>query len=381
MNNLADTYRRANGYSLVEILIAMTLGLFLIAGAMQVFVRAGVSHAEMAARQRMLEGARLAISFIGDELRMAGYLGCFGSLGDRRINNTLDGAPASFQPWFGLQGWEFSGTAFRDEIPLATNIGLVKTSSSEWHTLEAGHVLPLFDALPNSDIFRTWNVEGTPARVIGVNQTPPSFTLLSVPDIARNDFVLVSDCARADIVQACAITQQSASTVLSVSSSCSPGNKPSIRLVSFASVKSPAEAMRIQSTLFYVGKRGADETNPPALFRRSLGSDGLPEAAEELVEGVESIQLLYGISEAHSANSSVQAYLTADKVSDFSRVVSVRLNLLMQSVDYAQSLPNQEYEFNGVVYAALGSAGLPADRRLRRGFSATYYLRNRGLGL
>ena len=139
--------------------------------------------------------------------------------------------------------------------------------------------------------------------------------------------------------------------------------------------------MRIQSTLFYVGKRGADETNPPALFRRSFGSDGLPETAEELVEGVESIQLLYGISEAQSANSSVQAYLTADKVSDFSRVVSVRLNLLMQSVDYTQSLSNQGYEFNGVVYAALGSAGLPADRRLRRGFSATYYLRNRGLGL
>jgi hypothetical protein len=37
----------------------------------------------------MLESARLAISFLGDELMMAGYLGCFGALGDRQINNNL----------------------------------------------------------------------------------------------------------------------------------------------------------------------------------------------------------------------------------------------------------------------------------------------------
>jgi len=129
--NLQGTHRRTNGYSLVEVLISMTLGLILLSGALQIFVRASVTHAEMAARQRMLEGARLAISFLGDELMIAGYLGCFGALGDRQINNNLDAAPASFQPWFGLQGWESTGTAFKDAIPSAITLSLVGTTSSE----------------------------------------------------------------------------------------------------------------------------------------------------------------------------------------------------------------------------------------------------------
>lgn len=130
-----------------------------------------------------------------------------------------------------------------------------------------------------------------------------------------------------------------------------------------------------------MSKRGADAKNPPALFRRSLGSDGLPEAAEELVEGVENMQLLYGVAQGNGVVGGVHAYLPADQVSDFSNVVSARLNLLMRSVDYAQTDPSQKYEFNGVVYSATGKVGLSEDRRLRQGFVATYYLRNHGLGL
>ena len=68
-------------------------------------------------------------------------------------------------------------------------------------------------------------------------------------------------------------------------------------------------------------------------------------------------------------------------MSDFSEVVSVRVDLLMQSVDYSQSAASQDYGFNGVRYALDSRGGLPDDKRLRQGFSATFYLRNRGLGL
>ena len=381
MKTLTRSIPIKEGHSLVELLIAMTLGIFLINGAFQLFVSARVTQEEMMARQRMLEGARLAISFIGDELRMAGYLGCFVSLGERRINNALNAPPESFQPWFGLQGWESAGTAFKESIHPSTAVALVRTDTSEWKTLEAGHVLPRFDALPNSDIIRTWNVEGTPAEVTEVNQNPPSFRLRNAQDIERNDFVLVSDCALAEIVQACSITQQTDSTLLGVSTTCNPGNKSGVHLVTRASADAPAEAMRIQSTLFYVGKRGGEALNSPALFRRSLGVDGSPDSAEELIEGVESLQFLYGVRLGDARASSVNAYLTADKVSDFSEVVSVRVDLLMQSVDYSQSAASQDYGFNGVRYALDSRGGLPDDKRLRQGFSATFYLRNRGLGL
>ena len=100
MKTLTRLSLMRNGHSFVELLIAMTLGIFLTNGAFQLFVSARVTQAEMVARQRMLEGAQLAISFIGDALRMAGYWGCFGSLGERRINSALNAPPDDFQPWF-----------------------------------------------------------------------------------------------------------------------------------------------------------------------------------------------------------------------------------------------------------------------------------------
>ena len=93
------------------------------------------------------------------------------------------------------------------------------------------------------------------------------------------------------------------------------------------------------------------------------------------------MQLLYGVAQGNGVVGGVHAFLPADQVSDFSNVVSVRLNLLMRSVDYAQTDPSQKYEFNGVVYSATGKVGLSEDRRLRHGFVANYYLRNHGLGL
>ena len=71
MKTLTRSIPIKEGHSLVELLIAMTLGIFLINGAFQLFVSARVTQEEMMARQRMLEGARLAISFIGDEIGRA----------------------------------------------------------------------------------------------------------------------------------------------------------------------------------------------------------------------------------------------------------------------------------------------------------------------
>ena len=83
MKKRSPRLTRQLGLSLVELLIASALGLFLILGVVEVFVTARTLQAEVNARQSMQEGARIAMSFIGDELRMSGYLGCFGSLGDR----------------------------------------------------------------------------------------------------------------------------------------------------------------------------------------------------------------------------------------------------------------------------------------------------------
>ena len=380
MNKMNRHSTRQHGLSLIELLIASAIGLFLVLGVVEVFVNARVLRAEVNARQAMQEGARVAMSFIGDELRMSGYLGCFGSLGNRPLNILLSSPPASFQPWFGVQGWEASGTDWGAHIGPAADLALIDVVEGGWEVAQAGHVLPSMSALPTSDLIRTWAVAGVPSPVVSVSTAPLEYAVSSVTDIRAGDMVLVSDCARADIVQACELqaipdTEQ---MLLRASQSCSPGNRRDAVPLTTASTAAPAEAMRVQATLFYVGRRGGVTANPPALFRRTLDDSGGLAAAEEIIEGVESLQLLYGVDSGAAASGQVGAYLSASEVTDFSRVVSVRVNLLMVSVGFASSGLRHDYNYHGAEYSGALS---PNDGRLRQSFEMTFHLRNRALGL
>ena len=66
------------GLSLIELLIAMVLGLTLAAGVMQIYVGSSATERDQDARLRMQENGRFALNFLANELRMAGYLGCLG---------------------------------------------------------------------------------------------------------------------------------------------------------------------------------------------------------------------------------------------------------------------------------------------------------------
>ena len=85
--------------------------------------------------------------------------------------------------------------------------------------------------------------------------------------------------------------------------------------------------------MFYVGKRGDTATNPPALFRRQLSATGTAGVAEELIEGVESMQILYGENIDQDPRATVDTYVPADLVANWNDVISIRISLLMQSIE------------------------------------------------
>ncbi len=67
---------RQKGLSLVELLIAITLGLILVGGVIQVFLSSRVVFSTQQSISRVQESGRFAIDFISQELRLAGYMGC-----------------------------------------------------------------------------------------------------------------------------------------------------------------------------------------------------------------------------------------------------------------------------------------------------------------
>ncbi|AQW70024.1 PilW family protein [Pseudomonas parafulva] len=67
---------RQNGVGLLELLLALALGLMLLAGAGQLFTSAHRAWQLQAAALRMQEDARLALLRMAQDVRMAGMFGC-----------------------------------------------------------------------------------------------------------------------------------------------------------------------------------------------------------------------------------------------------------------------------------------------------------------
>ncbi|MEX1198078.1 MAG: PilW family protein [Pseudohongiellaceae bacterium] len=375
--------RGCAGLSLVELLIAMVLGLTLAAGVSQVYVGNNQTQRDQEAHMRMQENGRFAIHFLSRELRMAGYLGCLSAIEPENINNTLnsDEVPSSFQPDMGIQGWESdhgNGTAPGDIFNSTDNRGLESTTSGNWSS-SGGNVLDTMDAMPGSDIVRAWNTSGGGATINSVSGGAATVVNSTITDLQDGDILLLSDCERADWAQACNVQEiQGGASINSVlSAGCEPGNDVSQGLGSTAG----GQLVKLQGTMFYVGKRGGDASNPPALFRRQLNDQAGLGTPEELVEGIESIQILYGLNTDNDSRQSVDAWVTADQVPDWGRVISVRISVLVQSIEDNLAAASQPYRFNGVVYdGAAGNGALPGDQRYRRVFTSTITLRNRAVG-
>lgn len=68
--------RRQRGFSLLEGLLALALGLMLLAAASQVFVSAVQSWRLQGAAARLQDDARLALQRMAQDIRMAGMFGC-----------------------------------------------------------------------------------------------------------------------------------------------------------------------------------------------------------------------------------------------------------------------------------------------------------------
>lgn len=99
-------------------------------------------------------------------------------------------------------------------------------------------------------------------------------------------------------------------------------------------------------------------------------TEPVPTSGSVLLENVEDLQLLYGIDT--TGEQSVDQYVAVPAVSaDWDRVIAVRVCVLIRSDKTNIVSPGYYLDCNGT------SVAIPADRRLRRAFTATFNLRNR----
>jgi type IV pilus assembly protein PilW len=361
------TLQRNAGYSLVELMVSLVLGLVIMAAVLSVYVGMGQSVRTEDALSRVQENARFALEKLSVDVRQAGFMGCV-----KDVNVLLNPAGVGYSAALydlsrAVSGWEYAGT---EPAGTFSSASLVPTgvSVSNWNDAAGADLDAQFRDLvvPGSDVLvirradQKLNVTATGVTPVNAN----TINLTSASGVAQDTIVLVSDCRGSDLFQN---RSNEAAHNLTRGATGSPGNlNPATNEFSHA-YDSDIEIYTFWVAAYYVGRGASGE---PALFRRRYLTGGVG-VAEELVDGVETMQVLYG--EDTDTDRIADVYRTADTVADWGRIVSVRIGLLLRGRDEGRGEPDTaSYALGGMTFDPIDS------RNLRRRVATwTITLRNR----
>ena len=337
--------RRMAGLSLVETMVAITISLILMGGAITLFINNKVTYESTDNMSRLQENARFAIDFMIRDLRMAGYFGCNNAID--KVNSTIAGAGDLVDITSPLEGFDDSLAAWS---PSGSNDVVADVGGGTFG-----------DPLDNTDGVTIRRLSGNNVMV-----TASALNSLDTPSahgLAEDDFGAVEDCGGADIFQVDAAAADSVDLVANTSreyftngDTTDPSNP---RLAAFIAVR------------YYIGTG----TNGPSLFRQSVRNGGIE--VQELIEGVESMHLLYGVDT--DADNVPDTYVEAgnallDSVPEWESVIAVRIAMLVRTLqEYGPVTETDaaDYVLNDFTFTAGG------DRFKRRIFNTTVQLRNR----
>jgi type IV pilus assembly protein PilW len=345
------------GFTLIEMMVSMLIGMAVMAGALQILVQGKINFITERELAVLQENARFAFKLFQDEIHMAGYNSCGAAA--QNIANSIIGAAASWElNGTGIQGYEHeAGTAslpvqIRADVAAGTDVVVLRKGDSSSY-LVSHHTA-----------------------------ATSRFNLNKTHDIDPGDIVVVAapDCQQVGYFQAVAAT--AAYVTHTTGNAVSPGNCTSSLAGSFACGSGGASArayppgsvlMKLISHAYYVGPSEVSD-DIPALFRERLGivTNKAATWSEELVQGVENLQVQYGIDlDGGDSAMAADVYVNADDVRiDWAKVRSVRISLRLRSVlpVYQINIPYEE--FMGITNTD-GS-----DRFMRQTFSTTINLRN-----
>lgn len=417
-------YCHIKGMSLIEVMIAMTIGLLLLSGAVSLFINNKRIYRDNDQSARLQESARLSMELLRKDIRRAGFMGCHhdinnltngitigtpsGSLyemfiisGGDRISLAIEGLDSTDNRWVPSSNSALvaSGTALGERV--SGNIGrdaiTVRYLDGEFWPVLAD------------------NDAAIPARGFATSNNVPVVisTMDNHPQDGRNDdrannvikgeLLGISDCSSAFLFQtgSSCTSVQSQSNPLNV---CSGGVDGEILpVISSASVIVPgntssrfdrvyaqgASIRRYRAVRYYIGN---GDYGGPSLFQQTLvnvtindsGVAQIPQIQvvnQELVQGVEAMRILYGLD--RNNDGAIDLFYKADGVGDpgnnarpirrWHNVMSVKIALLIRTVSQ-----DPIDDPDTATYRLLDQTFNPPDLRVRRRvFEAVVQIRNR----
>ena len=301
----APRYRHQTGLTLIEIMIALLIGAFLLGGVINIFINSKQTYRMQEGLSRLQENGRFAMDFLTNDIRMAGYKGCGSSVVPNVIANPPLPTALANPNMFALYGNNNVAANWDANACGASNACIAGTDAITY-------------SLGNScGGSLTGNMATTNANIqIAATNTCNNLS---------GEVLIISDCSATDIFQATAVASGAGSETIAHSSTGNTSNN-------LSKLYGPdAEILKFNSITYFI-RTGA--SGQPALWRLD---NSLPTSATnpiELIEGIENMQILYGV-DLEFANpcpspplgcGTPNYYVPANNVvaADWSKVLSTR---------------------------------------------------------
>ena len=382
--NARHYYQR--GLTLLELLVAITLGLAVIAGTIQIYLGTSQTYRVQEAQSRIQENGRYALEVLTRQIRMAGFTGCALSL-DHSFANVLNDPEDNWWSNFGT----FRVQEFQQASLQGFNGGETFPAQSDG-TSSAQRVAGTEALIVISGSNRSYSIDSHDSDSVN-----SQFTLSSLHDLEEGDIFLVCDSNQISIAQ---VTDTPAGNTFehkkdagSDPDNCTGllGSPDPAAVVDPNAIDICADAVeytfgsnailtRLTPLAFYIGVSTSGDSR--SLFRTRLTVNSSGEAVtttQELIEHVEDMRVLYGVG---TPGGQINNYVEAGAVADWRNVMSLRLDLLLASPPGTRVINEPQtvrFPTEGVVSGSLvsGVALTNNDGRLRQVFSTTIGLRNR----
>ena len=384
-NNDMSMWKRFNlpsqgGFTLVEVMVASTIGLIILVALGQLFVSSRATYTMEEGLSRTQESGRFAMEFLTQDIRMAGYMGCHNptnGAGTVQGNGAGTTCTTSFCNMAnpaddstrvaaeGVRGYTYTGSG-------SNNLG-------DWSPSLPGAFFANGDVKAGTDVIVIQYAVSTNTHITG--NTGPSNANIMIPSasalasqIQAGDVLIISDCKSTDAFRV-------------TSGSNSSGGNTTIAHASNENMSShlpheygtDAEILTLVSRVYYIATSATNQE--PALMRKDLSSGGVISAAQELVQGIEDMRFIYGVdTDLPTPDGIANRYVLANRVVDLNgpgtttwdSVVSLRLGLLIRTpTTVDQQLDTNTYEVvDGVSVDPID------DRRRRQVYRTTLKLRN-----
>jgi type IV pilus assembly protein PilW len=367
--NASFRRRRAQlGVTVIELMVALLLGLLLTGGAIQLFVSNRATYGFNEGLARVQENGRFALDAMSYHTRLAGYLGCLSNV--PRYNNLITPTALAFDFEEGLSGYEAAGTNPGETFAAAALDPANSSDAADWTPSLPADLVD--SVIPGSDVLVVRHAGATSHTLLSPFATSTVVTAVAdIADYSPGDVAIVSDCQKASIFQITSVANAAGGIEVRHVAAGVPGNQvPS--WTTDEEYSAGAQLVRGETWVFYVGARPGG--GPPALFQQRLlvngGATSAALVAEELVEAVETMQVRYGIDTAQ--DGTIDSYVTADNVADWNDVATVRVSLVARSPDeYGTEVDEDTYVVDETVFDPSD------DRRIRQVFTTTIAIRNR----